>query len=126
MSETWRDPSNIELELIHQLLKQPFQGRDQLREQLIGMKVRNFPNESFSLQLKVNNLVPAKTDFRIPVEAYHSDSGDVSDGLGNQVRIYLHVVDEYMNELELVKDDGSPITNFPEPLRLFMFIRPKP
>jgi hypothetical protein len=46
---------------------------------------------------------------RIPVEAEFDDQ----DGVG--VHVLLHVLDGYLNELEIYREDSSPLQREPDP-----------
>ena len=53
---------------------------------------------------------------RIPVEA----SGKDQDGV--QIHVLLHVLDGAAKELEIYKDDGSPILRMPNPREMQLLV----
>ena len=62
-----------------------------------------------SVELKTLSELKAEVSQRVPVEARAYDEDCVP------IEALLHVVDGQLNELELVKADGTPIKHFPEP-----------
>lgn len=85
-----------------------FPGRDELKEQLTGAVVRPI-DESGSLEIKAESGPAAEVAKRVPVEAESPDS----DGIA--VHFLLHVVNGRAVELDVYKDDGTPIKRAPEP-----------
>jgi hypothetical protein len=103
----FRAPTALEDALIRRLLEADFVGKQELEIQLGAYRVRNLDREG-SLELlseAADNI--AQVQKRIPVEA----SGVDEDGI--HVHVLLHVVNGLANELEIYKDDGSPIRCLP-------------
>jgi hypothetical protein len=112
MNETYRSPNAIEWAVIKRLLEKNCPGRNELLGQLDGLEVKTIDEEG-SLSLKVNPLAaPAETKDRMVAEGYYSDE-DVSSSEGPQIHVLLHVVNGRLSELEIYKDDGSPIKKPP-------------
>ena len=64
-------------------------------------------DEYGSLRFDVKTDIKAPVIKRIPVEA------ETEDADGVPIHLLLHVVDGKVAELEVYKDDGSPITKMP-------------
>lgn len=87
--------------LIEALLVEPFAGREELSAQLKVALCRSIDDEG-SLALSVTGAAPAPVMFRVPVE------GETHDPDGMSVAILLHVVDGYLEELEVFRGDSGP------------------
>lgn len=87
------------------LLVEPFAGRDQLVRQLDHVQARRIDDEG-SLAMTAIGAVPAPVLYPVPVD------GSMLDVDGVPVHVLLHVIDGYMNELEIYKADRS------KPLRM--------
>ena len=71
--------------------------------------------------MRVDPLVgPAEVKDRVVAEAYYSD-GDASPNGGPQVHVLLQVVKGKLAEIELYKDDGSPIRKPPRTDNLIFY-----
>ena len=101
--------------ILEKLLECQFRGRDELRQQLAFATVRPI-DESGSLALKVTSPILAETEHRVPVEAEYLDADGVP------IWILLHVVNGLLNELEIIKADGSTMQN---PRRPDLFVPQK-
>jgi hypothetical protein len=108
---TFRAFTTHEQGIIDRLLEKAFAGRDAIREQMKKSLVRTI-DEDESLEFLVQSNVKAKVKRRIPVEA------ELQDTDGVLIHILLHVIDGKLNELEIYKEDGSPIRESPDPSRL--------
>jgi hypothetical protein len=108
---TFRNFTAHEREIIDRLLEKTFPGRDEICEQLRKCLVRTI-DEDKSLEFLERSNVKAEVEKRIPVEA------EVHDTDGILIHILLHVVDGKVNELEIYKEDGSPIIERPDPSKL--------
>jgi hypothetical protein len=108
---TFRGFTSYEREIIDRLLEKAFPGRDEIWEQMQNCLVRAI-DEDKSLEFLVKSKVQAKVKRRIPVEAEFQDSDGVL------MHLLLHVVDGKVNELEIYKEDGSPIIERPDPSKL--------
>jgi len=108
---TFRDFTTYEQEIIDRILEKAFPGRDEICEQVKKCLVRTI-DEDESLEFLVQSNVKAKVKRRIPIEAEFQDADGVL------IHLLLHVVDGKVNELEIYKEDGSPIIESPDPSRL--------
>jgi hypothetical protein len=80
--------------------------------QLDGLSVKTIDQEG-SLSLRPSySAVPAEVQQRVVTEGYYSDE-DTSSSEGPRVNVLLHVVEGRLAELEIYKDDGSPIKKAP-------------
>ncbi|WP_409518520.1 DUF6984 family protein [Rhizobium laguerreae] len=105
LSHAWRDLTNSERRLIELLLTKDFPGADALRRQLETARVSVIDAEG-SLQFRVSG-PPANVQRRVPTEGYYFDTEGVD--YRPAVNVLLHVVEGKLHELEVYKDDGSPI-----------------
>jgi hypothetical protein len=108
---TYRQPSGEELELLMRMLDANFTGAEELKCQLSGILVRALDEESDnygSIALKVADCNPVIVEKRVPVVARAYDSD------GTPVEALLHIVEGRLNELEVIKFDGTPILNKPK------------
>jgi hypothetical protein len=103
-----------EMQLIDRLLEEDFPGRDAISEQIKLALVEQI-DANGSLKFYVNGNVEAVTKFRIPTE------GEFEDVDGVTIHVLLHVVDGRVNELEIYKDDSSPVIDMPKPKHLRLF-----
>jgi hypothetical protein len=99
----------MERALMQRLLAADFPGKEEIAKQLAGCRVRIIDDEG-SLEFEPRDAArPATVKKRIPVEA------DAADEDGIHVHFLLHVVKGFAKELEVYKDDGSPIKRMPCP-----------
>lgn len=105
MSRAWRQLTDNERRLVEKLLSPEFPGCEALRAQLDTARVSVIDQDG-SLQFRVSG-PSAKVTQRVATEAYYFDAEGT--GLRPAVHLLLHVVDGMLNELEVYKDDGSPI-----------------
>jgi hypothetical protein len=106
-----RPLKDAERRIFDRLFEKSFPGRDELVKQLAGLLVREIDQEG-SLSLKVCSPVLARVRHRIPVEARYTDT-DTDPEAGPFVHVLLHIVEGRTVELEIYKDDGSPIGRKP-------------
>ena len=112
-----RKPTPREAAIIDALLAEEFEGVVDLRAQARGLLVRQV-FEDGTLDLIVPASAPAaNVSHRVPVEAQCDDA----DGL--PILILLHVIDGRLNELEIVKGDGSGVRQPPSADRLDVVVR---
>ena len=109
-----------ERKLLERLLEHhPFEGRDQLRQQLDPATARLIVehNDNYgSIELRVADPTPAAVLYRVPVEAEYLDD----DGI--PVWVLLHVDrGGVMRQLEICRADGLPLITPPMPERLEPF-----
>jgi hypothetical protein len=114
MTIDYRKPTPAETNLFDRLLEGDFPGRNELRHQVDRVLVREI-DENGSLELKTSSDLLAPTAFRIPTE------GEAKDSDGISVHVLLHVVDGKINELEIYKDDSSPLIKLPDPAEFTLF-----
>lgn len=88
--------------LLARLLSRPFQGSPELRRQCAGLLGKQL-DANGSLRLGVTVPRSAAVDRRIPVEASYLDD----DGV--RVHILLHVVDGYLDEFEVYREDSGQV-----------------
>jgi hypothetical protein len=112
MDDAYRSPSAIEFALLKKLLERDFPGRNKLLGQFDGLSVKAIDKEG-SLAIKVNPLAPpAEVNSRVVSEGYYCDEDEISCE-GPKVNVLLHVVKGKLAEIEIYKDDGSPIKKGP-------------
>ena len=107
-----RNPSRQERKLLEFLLRKNFTGRDPLRRQLESARVcgeYGIGDPTIVLWVDQSPANYASVDHRIPVEA----SGIDSDGM--KIHILVHVVDGFLSELEIFREDGAAIQRMPDP-----------
>lgn len=107
----FRNFTILEQQIIGRLLEKAFPGRDAICEQMKNCLVRTI-DANGSLEFLIQATVKAKVNRRIPVEA------ELQDADGVPMHILLHVVDDTVNELEIYKEDGSPLGETPDPSKL--------
>ncbi len=97
---------------MNSLLRPEFPGRDDLLKQLGSAEVRPIDGDG-SLVFRIRGGSPAAVIRRIPVEA------EVEDSDGVTISLLLHVIDGYLNELEIYRGDSLPVKGAirPEELR---------
>ena len=112
MDAAYRSPNAIELALLKKLLERDFPGRDSLLKQLDGLSVKTIDWEG-SLSIRVHPLAPAaEVECRVVSEGCYCDE-DGSLDEGSKVNVLFHVVQGKLTEIEIYKDDGSPIKKRP-------------
>src|SRR6266849_10395523 len=105
MDSAFRPLDARERELLEKLLEPEFQGRDELRSQLISVTAKQI-EEDGTLRLQCGPSPPAPVKYSAPMEATCTDA----DGM--TIAVLLHVdKDGFMHMLEIIKYDGSPIIN---------------
>lgn len=90
------------LAVLESLLEHDFRGRPELQSQLIGVLGKSI-DEDGSLRLFVKDEPPAPVARRIPTEGTYVDA----DGV--RVHVLLHVVDGYLDELEVYREDSGRV-----------------
>jgi hypothetical protein len=84
------------------LLAAPFPGRDELAIQVAAARCRQIDADG-SLALSAIGAPRADVVHRIPVEA------EVEDIDGMTIHVLLHVVEGYIDELEVYREDSGPL-----------------
>jgi hypothetical protein len=113
--QDFRHLSDLEERLLAVLLGTDFSGRDALAKQVASASVREIDRNG-SLEFAPSDSKPAEVAHRIPVEAELDDNDDVT------IHVLLHVVDGYLKELEVYRDDSGRVLRAlaPEDLRLML------
>jgi hypothetical protein len=108
IEQQFRPPTAAEAEVIQRLVQADFPGKKEIADQLNRYRVRRIDDEG-SLALELSSDAPAAkvVEKRIPVEAEAPDADGIS------VRFLLHVIHGVAAELEIYKDDGTPIRRMP-------------
>jgi hypothetical protein len=112
-----RNPTAYEAALFEKLTEQDFPGKDLIKRQLSKCQVGVIDEEG---SIKIHSALGTKAPvrFRVPVEARGKDT----DGVG--IEIILHVIDGIVDELEILKDDGSRIKSMPDVRTLELTVYP--
>lgn len=97
--------------LVEKLLKRDFQGRDALRAQVESALVTWTEEKGPPVMVfTVDDQAPrAEVELRVPLEA----EGVAEDEDGATIHLLLHVVDGFLRELELYREDGEPVKRIP-------------
>ena len=100
-----RKLTELEKKIINKLLSSHFEGNELLQKQLINCEASNTNDDDNygSIYLHPLSDHPALVNLRVPVEGLAADSD------GGTINILLHVEDGFLNELEIVKLEGTPI-----------------
>lgn len=102
-----RDLSGRERDIVSRLLAEEFAGNADLRRQVIGCRVDQI-DEDGSIRFEVSRENPrAGVTQRVPVQAAAPDSDGVL------VHLDLHVVDGYLFELDVYREDEATVMNLP-------------
>jgi len=104
----FRPLSEAERNILTVLLGAEFPGNIALAEQMAHATARQIDPEG-SLEFSVAGGPPAEVVRRVPVEAELEDSDGVT------IHVLLHVLDGFMNELEILREDSGPIRRLPSP-----------
>jgi hypothetical protein len=113
--QDFRPLSNLEGQLLAVLLSADFPGRTAIVEQIAFASVREI-DDNGSLEFGLSDKTPAQVVRRIPVEA------ELDDSDGVMIHLLLHVVDGFVKELEVYRDDSGRVRRVlaPEVLRLLV------
>jgi hypothetical protein len=113
-----RELSVAERSYLEFLLSRPFQGSAQLQEQLNSAKVSEECGSgcgSIGLVVDPCSSTIARVRRRIPIEAQGLDVDGVP------VHFLLHVVDGFLAELEIFREDPDPVIQLPSVDLLALF-----
>lgn len=105
----FRPLSDYEKQILTKLFKKPFPGRKELIEQVGKSKVKSIDeyNDNWgSIEFKTESHKKANTESRVPIQGVTRDK----DGI--EIDIFLHVVNGFINEVEIVRVDNKPIIKF--------------
>lgn len=99
----------VETEILNRLLSLSFPGSLALRYQVAQTEVAEICEDCPTLFLVVDTerAAPAEVVRRVPVE------GEAADSDGVRVHLLLHVVDGYLSELEVYRDDSDQVRQIP-------------
>ena len=103
---TFRPVTASEKEILSWLLDADSAAKDIVREQLANAVVRPVDTEG-SLEFQTSSSQTVPPGPRIRADARYRDRDEV------YVNLLLHVVDGKVRELEVYKDDGSPVLTRP-------------
>jgi hypothetical protein len=107
MNSDFRSLRASEKKLLEKLLESAFPGHEELRRQVEFTEAQEIYADG-TLALRVNSgPAPAKVRWRVPVEGMCPDE----DGI--MIHVLLHVVNGMLDELEIVKEDGSATVRGP-------------
>lgn len=95
-----------ESRLLLRFVARDFQGNAELHDQFRSITVANIDADG-SLRLSTRGAAPADVNRRIPVEASYLDRD------GGRVHLLLHVVDGYLDEFEVFREDSGPVISRP-------------
>jgi uncharacterized protein DUF6984 len=113
-----RKLTEIEAGILQLLLSPAFAGRDDLQRQAKVARVRGMCScgcPSIILFVESSLAPPANVKRRIPIEAEGTDL----DGM--PIHFLLHVVDGYLSEIEVYREDSRPVLDLPDPSSLKLF-----
>ncbi len=100
--------------ILYHLLSVDFQGRDQLLRQAQSARVTEECKECHSIVIVVDDLpensAPVKR--RVPV---HAQAVDLDDGI---MHILLHIVNGFIDEVEIYREDLQSVKEMPKPSSL--------
>ena len=105
--------------LMRRLLTADFAGKPEVAKQL-GISLVQTIDDEGSLALKPSDTAPPAPVKKLPIPV-EAEGVDV-DGI--HVHFLLHVEKGFVKELEIYKDDGSPIKRMPSPDELEVIVLP--
>jgi hypothetical protein len=92
--------------LLDRLLEENFRGREEVRKQLADVRIiaqGKHDSRTLLFAPPTRTIPPADTEWRVPVDATMADDD------GTEIEILLHVVDGYVEELEIYRVDGAAV-----------------
>ncbi len=113
--QDFRSVGQYEMGLLNALLTPSFAGRDELLAQVAVCKIKNF-DDNGSFEFKVESPEhAAPTKYAVPTE------GECEDEDGVVIHLLLHVRGDYLQELEIFREDNLKVIRRPNPdlLRVF-------
>lgn len=102
MTSQFRAPTDSEMALLRLLVSPAFRGSAALASQLDAIRVVPIDTDG-SLRLQPAITRPADVRRRIPVEATYSDAD------GTIVFVLVHVLDGFLAELEIYREDSGVV-----------------
>jgi hypothetical protein len=107
MDQEYRTLDDREKGLLEKLLEADFPGRDELRAQISSLTGKQIEDDG-TLSLRCASGPPAPTKYALAME------GECTDADGAKIAVMIHVdKGGFMNMLEIIRYDGSPIINPP-------------
>jgi hypothetical protein len=106
--ETRRSLTENEIAVVTRFVSEDFPGAPTLRGHLSDLEVSAQCSGCASVLFKDTSPTRADVEIRVPVEA--AESGEWYPG---RVHVLLHVVDGLLDELEIFREDGSPVAALP-------------
>jgi hypothetical protein len=122
--ENWRESNQSERALLMHLLRGDVKGKAEILEQISSMEVMQI-SPTGSLRLRSPGPLAIVKDIDAPsprandniiVEGFYDDEDPSQKNnvrIARLVRLALHVTDGRISELEVYKEDGSPILTSP-------------
>lgn len=97
--------NKLEKSILDKILQVSFPGSEEIKKQIIDVKVRiiEYQDNYGSIEFKVNSNIQAFTNSNVPVEAVTKDVDGVP------VEILIHMKENKINELEIIKADGTQL-----------------
>lgn len=102
----YRPLTRHEREVLEKLLEPSFPGRDELRAQVKLVEAREIDGDG-CIEFSTVAAARAEVRFNIPTE------GEYRDVDGITLHVQLHVMDGFIKELEVYKEDGSIPSGLP-------------
>lgn len=111
--EEFRQPTEWEQKVLTKLLELPFQGCNELRQQLDGLHVKQIDeNGSLNFEVASESRTPYERGLAVEATCSDVDNQNLSD---SKIHLLLHLRDGKMWMLEIYKDDSSPVKGDPDP-----------
>jgi len=108
--------SIFEYDTLRRILQSNFDGHEDLFRQLEGLRVKVDCETCATIEFAVDpSHSKADVKYRVPAEALGSDI----DGI--RIHFLIHVVDGFLHELEVFREDSEPILKMPEADSLIVF-----
>lgn len=107
--EAFHAPNESERQLLDKLLSAEFAGVTELRTQLESARIRWIHSSGApALLVEVDpTSPPAKVAHRVPVE------GVAVDADHHPLHFLVHVIDDYLSEVEIYREDGGKLLQMP-------------
>jgi len=113
----FRRPNDAEKSLLERLLEADFPARNELAPMLSELLVRTIDDDG-SLELQSQISGAAAVVKRIPVEAEAMDEDQIV------IHVLLHTKDGRPSELEIFREDGSPVRQMPPASKFELIVLP--
>jgi hypothetical protein len=111
----WRHLSSREQAILDQLLASDFTGKEELECQIANSLVTTI-DEDGSIKFKIGSDACASgIRYRVPTE------GEFQDSDGVAVHVLLHVIDGYVDELEIFKENTLRIQDWSQASSIRVF-----